>query len=241
VDFLNIHPEIGIVGTQIEVINADGETAARWSFPTEPAVIAWQLQFQCCLNHPSIMMRRALVENLGGYVEWATCGQDYELYTRALLRTGIANLPPTLLKARRWAGSTTTTKREKQIHMYGKAASTLHENILGKPVDPSIVLFLVWVQENSIDRAAEKADINDLAQIHDYLINLYSMFVRRCLPDGPNISVRQRALFQMDRIADSIADNEGWAAGTLHKLKSRFMVPQEMGPWMWEALKRRIA
>ncbi len=35
--------------------------------PTLPALLQWSLFFSCCVAHPSVMMRRSLILNIGGY------------------------------------------------------------------------------------------------------------------------------------------------------------------------------
>lgn len=240
VDFLNNQPDVGILGTQVETIDTNGTVQKQFSFPTDPAVVAWRLMFECCLTHPSIMMRRSLASGLNGYAEDALHAEDYELYTRALLCTNIVNLPDTLHQLRRWDGTITATKRDIQIWTCCRVAASLHTKILDETINESIAHFLTWHSHETVERALHETDADNMAEVHAYLRALYNAFVRRFLPDGPNIRVRQRALYQLDQIADIITDKQGWSEGILHKLKSRYMAPHEIGPWMWNAIQCRV-
>jgi glycosyltransferase involved in cell wall biosynthesis len=85
VHFLDSNPEIGIVGTQHVWIGRDGEVTHRPTLPTNSSFISWRLLFETCIVHPSILARRFLIQRLDGYADWAKYGEDYELWTRAVL------------------------------------------------------------------------------------------------------------------------------------------------------------
>lgn len=56
----------------------------------------------CCIGHPTVMMRRRVIEILGGYDESQDCKavEDYELWLRISRRFKISNLPHSLLRYR---------------------------------------------------------------------------------------------------------------------------------------------
>jgi len=100
VHFMAGHPEIGILGTWITYIEEDGSPRGNWRMASEPGLIGWFLLFGTCLAHPSIMMRREVIERVGLYRREALHVEDYDLWVRAIAITQLANLPEILLQRR---------------------------------------------------------------------------------------------------------------------------------------------
>lgn len=50
--------------------------------PTDPAFLAWSMLFICCLAHPSVMLRRDRVLEVGGYDPTTEPAEDYDLWLR---------------------------------------------------------------------------------------------------------------------------------------------------------------
>jgi glycosyltransferase involved in cell wall biosynthesis len=102
VDYLNAHPEIGILGTNANDMSEDGKTVTTdVGYPLTPAPIETMLQQRPALCHPSVMMRTDIIRKLGGYREAFRHAEDYDLWLRASRTTLFANLPQRLLNYRR--------------------------------------------------------------------------------------------------------------------------------------------
>jgi glycosyltransferase involved in cell wall biosynthesis len=117
--FLENHPEVGVLGTAVRIINREGQGRIVYQYPQDHEVIDWILPFVCPLVHPSIMMRRDLIRSVGGYAASAVHAEDYDLWERLLPLTRFANLPQPLLDLRKHNDSVTV--RNATIH---------HETIL---------------------------------------------------------------------------------------------------------------
>ena len=103
VEFLDAHPEVGVLGTWVEVIDGEGTVGQVWrspQVPTSPALLNWTLMFHNCLPHPSAMMRLRVIEGMGGYDPEIRYAQDYDLWARASLITDLTNLSQVLLRRR---------------------------------------------------------------------------------------------------------------------------------------------
>ena len=118
VAYLDAHPQVGLVATGVHMIVTSAEAVGagehagngstdgwrryeRWLAEcVTPGDIARDLWVESPLPHPTVMMRRAVYEQAGGYreVPWA---EDYDLWLR-MLRGGIvmAKLPEPLYE---WA------------------------------------------------------------------------------------------------------------------------------------------
>jgi glycosyltransferase involved in cell wall biosynthesis len=105
VHYMKAHPGIGVLGTWIEYIDENGTQRANWRMPTVPALIGWSLFFGTCLAHPSVLMRRDVIERLDFYCPEALYAEDYDLWTRVSIVSRIANVPDILLQRRVWQDS----------------------------------------------------------------------------------------------------------------------------------------
>jgi glycosyltransferase involved in cell wall biosynthesis len=109
VEYLDSHPETGVVGAWYRKIGATGELLGERELPTTPVQLAWAMLFYCPLVHSAAVFRRADVAAVSGYDERFTYAQDYDLWSRLGRRLSLANLPRTLVDYRQ--GPSTMTAR----------------------------------------------------------------------------------------------------------------------------------
>lgn len=98
--YMEKHPEIGILGTSFEIINDSGNTTCIFQPVKNPKVIKWRLIFDNCLTHSSVIIRSSIIEKIGYYRLDAKHAEDYDLWVRASHVTNIANHPDVLMKYR---------------------------------------------------------------------------------------------------------------------------------------------
>ena len=110
VQFLNMHPDIGMLGTWMKVMDSDGVVRRTVRLPTTPALIEWSLLFGSCMAHATVMMRRDIIGRLNFYSSVAIHAEDYELWSRASLVTHLATIPETLYLYRVWEGGVTSLR-----------------------------------------------------------------------------------------------------------------------------------
>jgi len=96
VTFLETHPDIGVLGANIQEFDDLGPLGGGWRRPTEPHVIRWFLLFGDPIANSTTMMRRNVFERFGPYRSCA--GEDYDFWARASSETKMANLPSVLLQ-----------------------------------------------------------------------------------------------------------------------------------------------
>jgi glycosyltransferase involved in cell wall biosynthesis len=104
VQYLEEHPEIGVLGTGIRYIDEAGRLGKSVRNPRDPKLIKFYLHLENCFVHPSIMMRRETIEHLGFYNPEAIHAEDYDLWARATSVTQVSNLQDILLEYRVWSG-----------------------------------------------------------------------------------------------------------------------------------------
>ena len=102
VAFLDSHPDYGVVGCEMDFIDATGA-------PLPKAGPDWVHDHEDMLRilsegppfaHPTVMMRREVVLAVGGYREAFDPAEDYDLWLRLSGRTKFANLPERLVQYR---------------------------------------------------------------------------------------------------------------------------------------------
>jgi Glycosyl transferase family 2 len=100
--YLAQNSSIGILGSNTHDLDEDGKIiGATDNYPLDAAKARSVLKDGPPVCHPSVMMRAALVRQLGGYRPAFRHAEDYDLWLRVSLRTEIANLPDRLLLYRR--------------------------------------------------------------------------------------------------------------------------------------------
>lgn len=113
--YLSQHPDIALVASQVELfpserIRAGYREYVRWQNEClTPEQIADNIYVESPLAHPSVMFRRAVVQQLGGYAD-GDFPEDYELWLRmhhAGLR--MEKLPQVLLSWRESEGRASRT------------------------------------------------------------------------------------------------------------------------------------
>jgi len=100
VKFLDANKEVGVVGGQMDVVDESAHLIDQYSLPISHGLLAWYLFFDRSFAHPTVMMRKELLERVGGYDESLRVSQDHELWTRLVRFTRFANLPNVLARYR---------------------------------------------------------------------------------------------------------------------------------------------
>jgi len=107
VAFLDAHPEVGICGSAVRLFG--GEKSAVRKYPVSPDTVEAFRFFNCPFSHPSVMLRRRLMEEHRlRYDPSAVAVEDFELWARLLKFTKGANLPDPLLDYRLHESSVTS-------------------------------------------------------------------------------------------------------------------------------------
>ena len=114
-DFMQQHPEIGVVGSSMQITDRQLTPLDVWNYPEQHAPIAYSiLIFGSGFGHPSTMIRRELLVEVGGYRATLRAAGDLDLWTRLASRTRFANLPAVLMKYRRHERATGNERHVEQ-------------------------------------------------------------------------------------------------------------------------------
>ena len=174
VTYLEKNPDTGILGSDIEYIGEGGKKLTNLKppeLPVSPMYIKWTLLFRCCLNHPSVMIRRSLLENLSGYDPYIPYAQDYDLWLRAASKTKITNIPKPLVKIRKHSKNISRLHRgeQKQIGVITARREIIRN--LGLSPDEDDVKLL-----HDKNRIKSKEEV---LQVTVLIIKLYEAFISK--------------------------------------------------------------
>ena len=105
-DYLQLHPDVAVVGTQINTIDHLGmRRGARSNFPCKPDLVSFALMARgCVVKHPTVMARKAALIDVGLYRSIMKDAEDYDLWLRVSEKYQISNMPDVLLDYREHDG-----------------------------------------------------------------------------------------------------------------------------------------
>lgn len=93
-----------LVGTSTMTIDPNGIKRKAKSFLESNDAIGFRLPYENCISHPSVMIRKPVLEAVGGYNEEFLNSQDYDLWLRLMPHIQMRNLDVPLIKYRQHSG-----------------------------------------------------------------------------------------------------------------------------------------
>ena len=92
------NPNVAVVGTGVNFIDKFGrKICAGPKYPTHNNDIKPYLFRDCCLFHPSVMVRKSVIKALGGYRNTFRHAEDYDLWFRVSEKYDISNISDILM------------------------------------------------------------------------------------------------------------------------------------------------
>lgn len=149
VTFLDNNSEVGIVGTDVQIIDQLSKRGAIINFPKTPILIQWSLCFYSPLAHPTVMMHKKLIRDLGGYTsellgrDAKFGGEDYALWCHASTITRLSNLNEILLYLRKHQTNMSKVYLKKHAKNTAKISQFMLSNALGTTIPINVVDLLV--------------------------------------------------------------------------------------------------
>ena len=136
VAFLRANPEVSVIGTDIAYFNDAKGVIRTQKFPFGAARVAVALETGNPLAQPSVMIRKRMAIEAGGYREAFRFGaEDYDLWLRLSEKHPLDNLPEVLTLYRIHPDSLTHQRRHEQT-LGALAASCAHRRRIAGLVDP---------------------------------------------------------------------------------------------------------
>ena len=172
VDYLDQHPEVGVLATGVQIITETGEPNGTVIFPEHHYCLVWQFNFMNPIVHPSVMMRRSLLEQVGGYRELKVT-QDYDLWVRLRNLTRFSTLQEVLVHFRKHQGSVSSVYRGDQITTGREVRLQLMAEFWGKKIDPESLTILRNYSGNPV-----QAPYRVVFPATRMIVRLFSRFIK---------------------------------------------------------------
>ena len=114
-EYLRNHTEVGLLGSWADRIDEQGAVVGSLKPPTGPEQLAPLLMRSNPFVHSSIMLRKAIAQQVGLYRPAFQGAEDYDLWLRMSEVSKIANLPECLLQYRVHPESVSHRARVRQL------------------------------------------------------------------------------------------------------------------------------
>jgi hypothetical protein len=111
VEHLDVHPEVVLLGTWADHIDANNTIIGAWTPPTDAAALLTSMAGENPIVHSSAMYRAAAAREVGGYPEDRPYSQDYGLWLKLLARGTPGMLPERLTQFRILSSSMTRSRK----------------------------------------------------------------------------------------------------------------------------------
>ena len=98
-DFLDKNPDVDILGTQLNVVDANGKFIRKTSYPTTHEQIVSHLFIgNNPIGHPSVIFRRIVLDKCSGYWDLFPLAEDLDLWLRCVPWFKMSNLEDHLVQ-----------------------------------------------------------------------------------------------------------------------------------------------
>jgi glycosyltransferase involved in cell wall biosynthesis len=107
VEFMESNPEIGMCGSNVDLMDQTGEPVCTFIVPSSHDSIMKTMVRHDPFFYPSVMLRKSLLQLCGGFNIHLRFVQDYDLWIRVASVSAVANMQEVFAKVRLSEGSTT--------------------------------------------------------------------------------------------------------------------------------------
>jgi glycosyltransferase involved in cell wall biosynthesis len=140
VSFLEMHPEIGVVGSGYLPIDENNKAVRSPVHLSEyPLTVKWLMLIGNPLAHPSTMYRADLARQVGGYDNRFTYAEDYEFWIRMAEVTAICSIKDVLIHYRESNNSRISRKHySEQVLITNKIRQIAFNRLFNGQMTPAI-------------------------------------------------------------------------------------------------------
>jgi len=217
IDFMEQHPEVGLLGGAVELINAQGQVFKTFCPPLQDSEIRSVMIRYNPIHHPTVIMRKEVVLAAGGYRKALLDADDYDLFLRIGERSRFANLGKPVLQYRVHSSQVSVRNLRHQVLCMLAARAAASQRKLGNP-DP-----LSYVEEIT-PQLLETLDVNTV-EIQQALLNGYSYWMDDLGQSDPDAALQ--VIDELLKLSDSghversVLANAWLTAAAIHYRRGR--------------------
>ena len=182
-------PDIGVLGSYVQLIDDQGRAGPIKSYPVDEALMSWSMLFYNCFAHPAVMMRRTVLAVAKGYAAGCKGGsEDYDLFQRLNGLVRFATVRDVLLFYRRWGGNMTRLAWNKQEEGATRIVQDAVRRLIRTNVPAELASGLRGLSAGRYPKTAVQ-----VAELRALMTNLYEAFIAQ-----PWIKPKGRSLVRRD-------------------------------------------
>ncbi len=183
-DFLNSHPDFGMIGTWARMIDEEGTVLNRkWKLSASPKHIPAIMLFRNYFVQSSLLIRREAIPE-GGYAAGFEIGEDYNMWNQVIRKHKVWNYPEYLVQYRIHNKGVSQQNTERLAEYEGKLLKLIFKPY-GISIDDHLAELLLLVKNGDTIKQAET-----LIEIERFLLQLLERNQKLLLVD-------QRALIKV--------------------------------------------
>ncbi len=171
VEHMGANPAIGVLGAGAQAVSVDLLPLYRFDLPERHALIAFNVFVASFFVHSTVMMRRQLLESVGGYAPSQRTAIDTELWTRLMWRTRFANLPEPLLLYRRHEAQHHTSRDAALKAQAWEVRARLLKRLWGVAPHATLARFERMRMDMKLGWRERRAASQDMARLLDSMIS----------------------------------------------------------------------
>ena len=187
-EFLEAHPEVGLIGSSANQIDSRGRVIGHQIMPVSDLEMRWSAMFSNPLLHPSVMVRRNLFDQFQYDANYFPA-EDYDLWTRMMTVTQMVNIDERLLNIRIHGQSICSLNNKPQVEKHLQIAERTIRNSIDQVNQSSTVLHQLIKKVGNLVSIDEKGP--DSANLVSDYLDLWDRFALKNVGDT-NLSLLQK-------------------------------------------------
>ncbi len=200
IKFMSDNPDIGLCGTWFEYY----PTGISIKSPIQHNEIYAQLFKYSAIAHPTVMLRRKVIsENNCFYNPEFKHAEDYELWSRLIKITRVANIPEVLLLYRVHADQISYNSNKVQLASATQVKINLYKNLIFHNVDEFHDV-LIKMEVSDLEIINDEFNVMLNAFNEAYITTKRLNYIDSCLFLKVHISLVKKALFRTNNPSPSL-------------------------------------
>lgn len=167
VNYLESHPQIGLVAAYAKRIDVEGNVLSIWRTPAQHEFIRAALLLNNPIVHSTVMVRRHLIEEIGGYP--SVFVTDYELWWRLSRITQMSVISETLACYRSSGDSISASQSTKQLQGSQEISLRIAREIMGQRSFDEEAFIRFFLSSRGRANSLQPGDIRRLQPLWDFL------------------------------------------------------------------------
>lgn len=176
--YMQAHPCCGMLSSWVRIIDEEGRYIRTEG--TDSKYLYYNLFFECCIYHPTVMFRKKMLQEIGGYQ--SDYAEDFDLFWRMGRHFKISGMNEPLLDYRIHPANTNTVARKEE---YEKAGVAILRRNLRFCVNDDAEIPLSWLDGYRY-RFTGLKEKRDLSEIQDCISLLDRISLAIMTISGPN-------------------------------------------------------